>query len=362
MKASTLTPLPYLTAEHPGVGGILKQHPEDFIVEELPLYEPSGEGDHLFLWVEKRDLSAELLTQHIAAALGISRDDVGMAGLKDRRAITRQYVSVPTECEARIAEIDSAQVRVLSTTRHANKLKTGHLCGNRFDIHIAETVAEPLSRSEPIADMIRATGFPNYYGEQRFGDAGETLTLGIDLLAGRKTERDIPRNRRRFLLRLSLSAVQSAVFNEVLRRRIDDGLLNRVLPGDVMQVRSSGGPFIAEDIDHEQERCDQGEICISGPMYGVKMRHPTGEAAEREREVLASFGLNPLNFRPWKKRIPGTRRPMVATVVELSLSGESNRLGLSFKLNRGTYATSLLREFMKVESTHPECPSEPDQL
>ena len=188
------------------------------------------------------------------------------------------------------------------------------------------------------------------------------LSLGIDLLTGRKSERDIPRNRRRFLLRLALSSVQSAVFNEVLRRRVEDGLLTRVLPGDVMQVRASGGPFVAEDIDREQERCDQGEICISGPMYGVKMRQPLGEAADRERAVLAEFGLSPLDFRKWKKRIPGTRRPLAATVNDLSLSTHSNSLSLCFELSRGTYATSLLREFIKVEPSDTTCPSDPARL
>lgn len=362
MSTFTVTPLPYLTADLPGIGGVLKQSPEDFVVEELPLYEPCGEGDHLYLWIEKRDLSAEMLSQHIAAVLGISRADVGMAGLKDRRAITRQYVSVPAECESRISAMESAQVRVLKTSRHTNKLKTGHLRGNCFDIRVTQTLAEPQRLAEPIAGVIRTQGFPNYYGEQRFGDDGGTLELGIDLLTGRKSERDIPRNRRRFLLRLSLSAVQSAIFNEVLRRRINDGLLTRVLPGDVMQVRASGGPFVADDIDREQERCDRGEIGVSGPIFGAKMRQPTGDAADRELAVLAEFGLTPSDFRRWKKRIPGTRRLLVASVDGFSLSAESEKLQLRFNLARGTYATSLMREFTKSVLRNPTNSSELEEL
>ncbi len=350
MLPSTVSSLPYLTAELTGVKGVIKREPRDFVVEEQPLYEPCGEGDHLYLWVEKRDVSAELLTQHIARALGIARADIGVAGLKDRRAVTRQFVSVPAACEGRIKKINSDDIRVLTRTRHGNKLKTGHLRGNRFDVLVRETVSDALSRANPIAEVIRSHGFPNFYGEQRFGFDGETLSLGVDILTGQKSERDIPRGRRRFLLRLSLSAVQSAIFNEVLRRRIEDGLLTRVLEGDVMQVRASGGPFVAEDVSREQERFDQEETVISGPMYGLKMRHPTGEAAEREGAVLAEFGLTPASFAAWRKLLPGTRRPLVMAADELSLTEEQDGLRLQFALNRGTYATSLLREFMKTES------------
>ena len=159
MEAPILSPLPYLTAELPGIGGVLKHCPEAFVVEELPLYEPCGEGDHLFLWIEKRDVSAEMLTQHIASALSISRADVGMAGLKDRRAVTRQFVSVPAECEANTAAIDSPQTRVLAASRHTNKLKTGHLRGNRFEIRVTETKTEPLRLAKPIAQTIKSRWF-----------------------------------------------------------------------------------------------------------------------------------------------------------------------------------------------------------
>lgn len=352
MSSVSLLPLPYLTADLPGVGGVIKRQPEDFVVEEQPLYEPSGEGDHLYLWVQKRDIPAEVLVQHFARALGIGREHVGVAGLKDRRAITRQWISVPAECEDRIPGIQTDSIRILSLRRHGNKLKTGHLRGNRFHVLIRDPVSDSLVHAEPIAQIIRSQGFPNYYGEQRFGFDGETLSLGVDLLLGKKTERDIPRNRRRFLLRLALSSVQSAIFNEVLRRRIEDGLLTTVLAGDVMQVTATGGPFVAEEITGEQERFDRGETVISGPMYGLKMRHPMGEAAEREHAVLAEFGLTPANFSAWKKLLPGTRRPLQMAAESLSLAVGPEGLALQFGLSRGAYATSLLREFMKTEPSN----------
>ncbi len=358
MSPQVIKQLPYLTPELPGVGGAIKAEPEDFRVEEIPLYEPCGEGDHLFLWVEKRDVSAEMLTQQIAKALGIGRADVGVAGLKDRRAVTQQQVSVPARCEDRIAAIEADSIRVIRFARHGNKLKTGHLKSNRFEVLVRETCHDTAARATPIAEVVTQQGFPNYYGSQRFGLGGETLSLGLDLLAGRKSERDIPHNRRRFLLRLSLSAVQSAIFNEVLSRRIGDGLLDRVLPGDVMQVRSSGGPFVAEDIPREQERFEQGETVISGPMFGLKMRHPTGEAADRELAALAVFDLTPGSFAARKKLLPGTRRPLLAAAQDLRIEAAETGLRLQFELNRGVYATSLLREFMKNEASDQKCPAD----
>ncbi|MGE3999135.1 MAG: tRNA pseudouridine(13) synthase TruD, partial [Planctomycetaceae bacterium] len=306
----------------------------------------------------KRDLSAEMLTQHVARLLGIGRSDVGVAGLKDRRAVTRQYISVPASCEDRIAAVESPLVRVLHSARHGNKLKTGHLRGNRFDVLIREACADAPSRAAAIAEIIRRSGFPNYYGDQRFGHDNETLAWGLDLLTGRKSEWDIPRSRRRFLLRLSLSAVQSAIFNEVLSRRITDGLLESVLPGDVMQVRASGGPFVVEDVPREQERFERGETVISGPMYGLKMRHPTGKAAERELAALATFGLTPGSFAARRKLLPGTRRPLLAIAQGLQVQADKQGLRCGFDLARGVYATVLLREFMKNEPATEELPEE----
>src|SRR4051812_30010139 len=106
-----LTP-PLLTPDRPGIGGRIKAQPEDFEVEELPAYEPSGAGGHLFLWVEKRDLGAEYFARQIAHRLGISPGEVGTAGLKDRRAVTRQWVSVPAAVEPRLSQLDGDGVRV----------------------------------------------------------------------------------------------------------------------------------------------------------------------------------------------------------------------------------------------------------
>lgn len=344
-----LRDLPYLTADLPGIGGRWKDSVEDFVVEEIPAYEPSGSGEHLFLWIEKRDVAANDLVRHISRALGCHPRDIGVAGMKDRRAITRQYISVPAKLSERVPSIDTDLIKVLRSERHGNKLKTGHLKGNRFSIVIRDVEELAVAMAESIANRIRQFGFPNYYGTQRFGHGGETLQLGLDLLTGRKKSRDIPEGQRRFLLRLSLSAVQSDLFNHALAERLADGILNKVLAGDVMEVVASGGKFIAEDVAAEQPRYDAGEIAVTGPMFGLKMREPSGVPQQREADLLAWSGLGPEHFAKYLNLMSGTRRPYVIRPGQLEITPVTDGLRFAFSLPSGVYATTLLREFMKTD-------------
>jgi tRNA pseudouridine13 synthase len=177
---------PYLTPTCPGVGGRIKAEPADFDVEEIPAYEPSGSGEHLYLWIEKTDMGAEYFIRQVARRLGIPNGEVGTAGLKDRRAVTRQWVSLPAACESSLAQIEGDGIRVLRVTRHTNKLRPGHLRGNRFRILIRD--ANTAVDVEPILSRIREHGLPNFYGPQRFGRDGETATLGMSLLRGERTK------------------------------------------------------------------------------------------------------------------------------------------------------------------------------
>jgi tRNA pseudouridine13 synthase len=339
--------LPYLTADLPGTGGAIKEQPEDFVVEEIPAYEPCGTGEHLFLWVEKRDVSGDELVRHIARRLAVSPRDLGVAGVKDRRATTRQWISVPARCEVALDRVADERIRVLRAARHGNKLRTGHLRGNRFEIRVRNVADDAATRAELIADVIRRLGFPNYFGAQRFGHEQQTLELGLDLIRGRVSPRSIPPAKRRFLLRMALSAVQSALFNAVLGARLRSGRLHTVLPGDVMQVTASGGPFVAEDPAIEQPRFDARETVISGPMFGPKMRAPQGEAAELERAVLVDWQLEAADFARFPELTSGTRRPLLAWPTNLVVQAGDGDLRLDFELPSGSYATCLLREFMK---------------
>jgi tRNA pseudouridine13 synthase len=236
---------------------------------------------------------------------------------------------------------------VLDSRLHTNKLRTGHLRGNRFSILVCDAVADALDRAIPIAKRLREGGVPNYFGDQRFGREGETLALGHALLRGEKKPGDIPRARRKFLLRLSLSAVQSHLFNQALAARLREGTLHTVLPGDVLQVAASGGPFVAEDAAREQPRYDAREIVVSGPIMGPRMKPPAGDVAAREAALLADAGLTIDSFARFAKLTPGTRRPYVVWLDDLRVAEEPAGLRLEFTLPSGSYATVVLREFQK---------------
>jgi tRNA pseudouridine13 synthase len=182
--------------------------------------------------------------------------------------------------------------------------------------------------------------------------------LGLDLLRGAATVQSIPSSRRRFLLRLALSSVQSALFNAVVADRLRDGLLHTVLRGDVMQVASTGGQFIVEDAQAEQIRLDRREIVPTGPMFGPKMRQPSETPAEREDRVLATWDLTRDNFAMFPQLTSGTRRPAIIWPESLRIASEAAGLRVEFQLPSGAYATTVLRELMKADDERSHAPPE----
>jgi tRNA pseudouridine13 synthase len=352
MLHPAMTP-PVFTADLPGVGGRIRVRNEDFEVDEVPSYEPCGSGDHLFLWVEKRGMAPEYFARTIAQKLGISPGAVGTAGLKDRHAVTRQWVSVPKEAEPNVGKIVGDGLRVLKTGRHTNKLKPGHLRGNRFRILIREGNRE--APVETILERIRTQGLPNFYGPQRFGRDGSTVDLGWQCLAGKA-----PRRIRPFLFRFALSAVQSLLFNDYLARRLRDGLSRTVLLGDVMTKWPTGGMFIVKDVPAEQTRFDARETVTAGPMFGKKTYPAEGLAAEREAAVLKDHNLSPASFGGFGKLVLGTRRQNLVYLDDLAAAWEPEGLRLSFTLPAGSYATVLLAEVMKAPFSEDEPAPEDD--
>lgn len=335
--------MPYLTPELPGIGGRIKERPEDFEVEEIPAYEPCGNGEHLFLWIEKRHVGAEWFVREIARRLGIAAGEVGTAGLKDRHAVTRQWVSVPAAVESRVGQIDGDGIAVLRASRHTNKLRPGHLRGNRFRVLIRDAVATAGERVEPILARLRELGLPNFYGPQRFGRDGETAALGMALLRRERSHVRSP-----FLRKLALSAAQSLMFNDYLTRRLTDGLLRTVLVGDVLAKWPAGGMFVAEDPAVEQPRFDTREVVSAGPLFGRKTFAAAGIAAEREALVFNDAGLSREAFDGFGKLVQGTRRHNLVYVDDLAAAVESDGLRVTFTLPAGSYATVLLREVMKA--------------
>jgi tRNA pseudouridine13 synthase len=349
MSFEPLAPPPLLTADLPGVGGRIKSQPDDFEVEEVPAYRPSGQGDHLYLWVEKRGLGAEFFVRQVARRLGLAPGEVGTAGLKDRHAVTRQWLSVPAAVQDRLGQLDGDGIRVLAVERHGNKLKPGHLHGNRFRILIRGAEPEASGRLPLLLERLRRDGLPNFYGPQRFGRGGETVAAGLALLRGQAVRRLSP-----FLRKLALSAAQSALFNHYLGSRMSEGMLRTVLPGDVLMHWPHGKQFVAEEVAAEQARFEAWDAVPAGPMFGRKLLPARDAAAEREARTLADAGLTLQAFHGHGKLLQGTRRHNLIRVDDLSGAVEPDGVRLTFTLPAGSYATVLLREVTRTEPDEDE--------
>jgi tRNA pseudouridine13 synthase len=344
--------LPYLTADLPGTGGVLRTRDEDFEVDEQPAYLPSGEGDHVFVHVEKRGITTLDAGRALARAAGVFERDVGHAGLKDKRAVARQWFSLPAPADVeRMAALELDGIRVLAAARHRNKLRTGHLIGNRFRLRVRDLGCDPAEATRRataiFARLDAAPGAPNWYGEQRFGHAGDNARIGRAILRGDGGPR-MPRGRER---RLHVSALQSELFNDFLLRRVHDGLYRRVIAGDVLARTESGGQFASTDPVADQVRLEAGEVVVTGPMYGHDMRRPAegSEAARREDEVLADAELTLEAFRPLGKLAPGTRRALSIRPEGPEATADGDHLVLAFTLPPGAYATVIAREILKTD-------------
>lgn len=399
-------PWPYATPDVAPIPGRIKEREEDFEVEELPLYPASGEGTHLFLTVEKRGLTTADAAREVARAAGVPPHAVGFAGQKDARALTRQRLSVEHVDPARVLGLSHPRLRVLAVERHGNKLKLGHLAGNRFAIRVRGLPSEREGDARAVLERLARRGVPNYFGPQRFGARGDSWRIGRALLHGDPDEalavfvgtpgaldhgavlrartlfeqgeheraarawpgsfRDARRavgtlartgsparavraiDRR--LLALFVSAWQSWLFNELLARRIAD--YERVRDGDVAVREASGGLFVVEDAALEAPRAERFEISPAGPLFGRRMTPAAGEPARLEAEVLAAAEESEATFAargPWQPR--GGRRSLRFRLDELALESGRDEHGrftrLSFVLPSGCYATAVVAELLK---------------
>jgi len=187
--------LPYLTAELPGIGGVLRTTPEDFFVDEEPAYPPKGEGEHVFVKIEKRGLTTQMAVERIAKALNVKARDIGVAGMKDRHAVTRQWLSLPPPTQPEAAQALALEdVAILEVARHPHKLRTGHVRGNRFRLRVRGVAPDSevaVANARAILDRLaQPPGAPNWYGEQRFGRDGDNAARGRAIVNGEGFPRD----------------------------------------------------------------------------------------------------------------------------------------------------------------------------
>ncbi|HIQ12022.1 MAG TPA: tRNA pseudouridine(13) synthase TruD [Caldilineales bacterium] len=343
------TQLPYITPELPGAGGEIKAEPEHFIVEEVALYAPTGEGEHTFARFTREGQTTREVVQHLARALNIWPEGIGYAGLKDKHARVTQVFSLPGISPARAEEaIRSLGYEFEWAIPHNRKLRPGHLLGNRFTITILHPQAEDaMVRAQTIARALEARGLPNFFGEQRFGRFGDNATQGLAILTGQKR-----RPRQKWLTRLLISAYQSQLFNEYLALRMERGLFDKIVLGDLAKKTDTGGMFIVEDVAADQTRFDRGEITFTGPLFGYKMRQPQAEALALEADILARSPVTPDQWR--KHRTDGNRRVGRIFLQPIQVKPHPLGLRLTFYLPKGAYATILLREVMKPASSLPK--------
>lgn len=354
--------LPYLTAALPGIGGVLRTSVDDFVVDEEPAYLPNGTGDHVFVRVEKRGLTTPMTIDRIARALSVRARDIGVAGMKDRHAVTRQWLSLPPPVTPEAAQALALEdIRILEVARHPHKLRTGHVRANRFVLRVRGMtvgIAEAVERARAILGALAAApGAPNWYGEQRFGREGDNAEKGLAIVRGQMRP---PRDHK--LARLLVSALQSELFNRWLVARLADGLYAKVLAGDVMhklrdataapgEVRSGGGMFVSDAPDVDEARLLAGEVGITGPMFGERMRRPTdgSPAATREAAVLDGAGLSIESFQAVRQIAEGTRRDATIEVGTPTVRADGDAVEIAFSLPGGAYATTIMREIMKAD-------------
>ena len=307
-----------------GASATLKLLNEDFIVTELPLQLPSGEGEHVWLDIEKNGANTAFVAQQLAAAAGVEERDVGYAGLKDRYAITRQWFSIhlPKGETPDLTLLRHPEFNVLSQSRHLKKLRPGDLQGNRFRIVLRDVTGDRAA-IEANLEAVESQGVPNYFGAQRFGHDGGNVEQGRAMLA-REIRVRHPKKKG-----IYLSAVRSFVFNEVLALRIQQGLWGKTLPGDVLD--EAGRP--------------------TGPLWGRGRVSTTDQAQTLENGVAGRHAT--LCDGMEHAGLDQARRALVASPVGMSWEWpQVDQLVLTFSLPAGNYATSVLNEILRT--TEPD--------
>jgi len=333
-----------LTTAHgpPPLGGRVRVEPEDFFVEEVLGFEPDGAGSHALLWVEKRGANTGWVAAQLARAAGVQARDVGYSGQKDRRAVTRQAISLPWPVSAPLDAclgFGGEGFHVLSAERHGRKLRPGSHRGNRFVIKVRDTRGD---RDEVNARLqaIASAGVPNYFGPQRFGRNFGNLTRARAWAEGGEAPRD--RMQRSF----ALSAARSELFNRVLEERVRRGSWNRLLPGEAVMLDGRRSFFPASAIDAVlEERCARMDVHPSGPLSGRGESPATGAALEVEELVAA--GEVELCALLVAQGLDHERRSLRLPVRSLDGQFDGDSLSLAFELPRGAFATAVLHELLR---------------
>lgn len=337
---------PAFALGRPEAAGRIRVSADDFRVEEQLGYEPEGDGEHLWVYLRKRDTNTDWAARALARWAGVSPTAVSYAGLKDRHAVTDQWFSIhlPGRPDPDPAALASPELTILEARRHRRKLQRGGLKGNRFRLVVRELRGEPESVPERLR-RLQVLGVPNYFGPQRFGHDGRNVDQARRLFAG--ALRRVDRHKRG----LYLSAARARLFNAVLSRRVADGSWRQGLDGDLMMLDGSHSVFATETLgDTLRERLTRLDIHPSGPLWGREGTWPSASALALEHEVAATDpelcdGLIAAGVRAERRALR-----LALDEAECRLDRDAGTLELGFDLPAGAYATVVLRELLVVES------------
>jgi tRNA pseudouridine13 synthase len=317
-------------------GGILCAGPEAFRVDEVPLYAACGEGDHLYLRIQKIRLTTQEAIRRIAHAVGVQEQDIGRAGLKDKEAVTTQWLSVPVRCDHGGLQSLGNGLTVLEQTQHTNKLRPGHLLGNRFTMRF--NGMEPEVARELLNGM-SVDGIPNWFGVQRFGRGGQNFREAMEWLraGGRSRGRDA-----RFHAHFYPSVLQAEFFNRYIRLRLD--VKHRALLGEYVRLANTGSWWQVDDVDAGTTRLLAGDLELTGPLPGGRLRPSRDSALQMESDVASELGWAERDVYALGRLVDGTRRDALLRPQEPVVTVDEGVTIVAFTLPAGSYATVVARE------------------
>lgn len=344
---------------HTKIDVVFNQNKDDFVVTEIPLYEFSGEGEHLILKLRKKDLSTWDAINILANSLGCKQRDIGYAGLKDKNAMTIQSISVPKMYEKNLENFSHPNIKILETTYHNNKLKIGHLKGNKFFIRLKRVGELEKTKILSVSKDIENFGIPNYFGYQRFGIEGNNYEKGELIAKGELKEK------RKNLRQMYLNSYQSYLFNQWLSKRIEISKLVeafspeevyeklslplevvkqlklqkhpfKVLPGDLMSHYPFGKIFFAEDLKSESNKFFEKDRVPTGLLPGKRVKEAQGDALEVEKEFNKKTLENGSRRFAW----------VFPEELEVNYKEEKNWMEINFYLPKGSYATQVISEII----------------
>ena len=324
----------------------IRRTPDDFLVTEIIDFELTGDGEHDFLWIEKTDANTAWVSRQLARHAGVPPVDVGYAGLKDRRAITQQWFSVrrPTGAGTDWAAFDADGVQILKIERHNRKLRRGAHRANAFRIALRSVAIDEQRESiRERIQLIAASGVPNYFGEQRFGRDGGNLELVQKVFAGRRVKRD--------KRSIAISAARSFLFNQILHARVRKKSWNRLETGDLANLDGSASVFSVDELTPElAQRCSEGDLHPTGSLWGDGAPCTTADVAAAECDAVAGYESFTAGLS--KARVEAASRPLRLPVADFTVEFDAGVAWLVFRLQKGSYATTVLRELFRLSSAN----------